>query len=153
MGSSVAGSSGLESYEVGVAVLPLRGGAGARDNDRRVTDPGAGGIPGYDDIIGRKGFRWTGQLSPVIERGEAAVQAATEAIGSQIGAAAQRLAASIEIEAAKSQAAPTLRLESVAVSFGVTLISGVQAMFTAQAESSAQVTITLSRQPSKTDSS
>jgi len=150
---SVAGSSGVESYDVGVAVLPLRDGTGGRDNDRRVTESGADSIPGFDDVIGRKGVRAADQLAPVIVRGEAAVQAAAEAIASQIGGVAQRLAASIDIEMSKSSAPPTLRLESVAVSFGVTLISGIQAMFTAQAESSAQVTITLSRQPGARDSS
>lgn len=151
MGPSVAGSSSLESYDVGVAVLPLRDGTGGRDNDRQVTEPEAGGIPGFDEIIGRKGLRTADQVAPVVLRGEAAVKAATEAIASQIGVAAQRLASSIEIEIAKSPAPPTLRLESVAVSFGVTLVSGIQAMFTAQAESSAQVTITLSRQPGGPD--
>lgn len=148
MGSSVAGSSSLESYDVGVAVLPLHDGAGGWDSDRQAREPGTEGIPGFTETIGRKRARVADQASPVILRGEAAVRAATEAIASQIGVAAQRLAASIEIEIAKSPAPPTLRLESVAVSFGVTLISGVQAMFTAQAESSAQVTITLSRQSS-----
>ena len=153
MGPSAAGSSGLESYDVGVAVLPLQDGTGGRDNDRQMTGTGAGSIPGFDDVIGRKGSRAADQLAPVIVRGEAAVQAATEAIAGQIGGVAQRLATSIDIEMSKSSASPTLRLESVAVSFGVTLISGVQAMFTAQAESSAQVTITLSRQRSDRDSS
>ena len=40
-----------------------------------------------------------------------------------------------------------LGLESVEVSFGITLSAGVQALFTAQAESSAQVSITLVRRP------
>lgn len=153
MGSSDAGSSSRESYDVGVAVLPLRDGTGERDNDRQAAESDARSIPGFDDIIGRKRFRMPDQVAPVILRGEAAVQAATEAIASQIGVAAQRLAASIEVEIAKSPAPPTLRLDSVAVSFGITLTSGVQAMFTAQAESSAQVTITLSRQPGGPDSS
>jgi hypothetical protein len=38
-----------------------------------------------------------------------------------------------------------LGLDSVEVSFGITLAAGVQALFTTQAESSAMVTITLSR--------
>jgi hypothetical protein len=152
VGSSVAGSSSRESYDVGVAVLPLRDGVRGRDNDRQAAEPEAGGIPGFDDTIGRRQFRIPDQVAPVILRGEAAVQAATEAIASQIGVAAQRLAESIAIEIAKSPAPSTLRLESVAVSFGVTLTSGIQAMFTAQAGSSAQVTITLSRQPSGSDS-
>lgn len=152
MGSSVAGSSSRESYDVGVAVLPLRGGAGERDNDRQAAEPEAGSIPGFDDIIGRKRFHLPDQAAPVILRGEAAVQAATEAIADQIAVTAKRLAASIEIEVAKSPAPSTLSLESVALSFGVTLTSGIQAMFTAQAGSSVQVTITLSRQPSGPDS-
>lgn len=152
MDSSVDASSSPASYDVGVAVLPLRGSAGGRDNDREVASPGSTGIPGYDDVVGRKGFG-ADKRSPIIVRGEAAVRDATEAIASQIGVTALRLAASIEVEAAKSPAPPTLRLESVAVSFGVTLISGVQAMFTAQAESSAQVTITLSRHSSDPNSS
>jgi hypothetical protein len=45
-----------------------------------------------------------------------------------------------------------MAVESIEVSFGVTLAAGVQAMFTAQAESSVQVTVTLSPRNKDADS-
>jgi hypothetical protein len=101
-------------------------------------------IAGFEDAKG--GWRHPAENVPIlIEKGEDAVRAATEAIARQIGLAAQRIARSVEEQVVTSSAAAALDLDSVSVSFGVTLTTGLQAMFTAQAESSAQVTITLSR--------
>jgi hypothetical protein len=129
------------NYGVGVAVISFAEDEEPVLDDRRGAPEGA--IPGYDDALGRR----SRPQRPVIhiERGEEAVRIATEAIASQIGIAAQRIAARI------SQQMPTtdhenFLLEEVEVTFGVSLAAGVQALFTAQAESSAQVTVRLSRQ-------
>jgi hypothetical protein len=83
----------------------------------------------------------------VVVKGDAAVKAATEAIASQIGVTAQRIATSIDAQTLAEVDAGKLGVDSVEVSFGVTLSGGVQALFTAQAESSAQVTVALTRRP------
>lgn len=103
--------------------------------------------PGYDDASGRSdgGRHRTDRRSVIIEKGEEAVRAAAEAVASQIGLAAAHIAAAIERQAPAPAVGGALGLESVDVSFGVTLAAGVQALFTTQAESSATVTITLSR--------
>lgn len=44
---------------------------------------------------------------------------------------------------------PSFGLDSVEVQYGVTLSAGLQTVFTAQAESSVQVTITLTRNHDK----
>jgi hypothetical protein len=80
-------------------------------------------------------------------KGGDAARVATEAIAAQIGLAAQRIAAAIEAQAVAAPQPGKLGLESVEVSFGITLTGGVQALFTAQAESSAHVNIILTRRP------
>lgn len=147
MGSPDDSTSSLEFYDVGVAILPLRDGAADRRADRPVAGSPSGNIPGYDEILGRKEFRSADHRSPLIERGEDVVRAATEGIAAQIALAAQRIAEAIDTRTAESSSPAALGLESVDVSFGITLTSGVQAMFTAQAESSIQVSITLKRHP------
>jgi hypothetical protein len=142
------GTSGLQFYDVGVAILPLRDGTVDRRADRPVAESPGGQIPGYDEVLGRKEFRSADHRSPLIERGEDAVRAATEGIAAQIALAAQRIAEAIDARIAESSNPTTSSLESVGISFGITLISGIQAVFTAQAESSVQVSITLKRHPS-----
>lgn len=136
------GRPGL-AFEVAVAIMPGsedRAGPGRWDDER----PGA--LPGYDDAAGLKDLgRAAGDR--IVIAGEEAVRAATEAIAGQIGLTAQRIAAAIEAQADPSPQPGSLGLESVAVSFGITLTGGVQALFTAQAESSVQVNITLSPRP------
>ena len=83
----------------------------------------------------------------LIVKGEEAVRIATEAIAEQIGVAARRIATSIEAQVLTERELGELTLESVEVSFGITLAAGMQALFTAKAESSAQVNITLARRP------
>ena len=130
-------------FDVGVAVLPLREVVPAPRSEQ--PPPPGGGIAGFEETKGT--WRNSAEKVPfLIEKGEDAVRTATEAIAGQISLAAQRLATSIgEQMAAHPAYDATLDLESVSISFGVTLTVGVQAMFTAQAESSAQVTVTLSR--------
>jgi len=128
----------VASFEVGVAVqqVPLD-----RD-DQAASDR----VPGYDEATGGGwGRRWADRGSVVIEKGEDAVRAAAEAIAGQIGIAAEHIAMAIERQAPEQPRPGMLGLDSVEVSFGVTLAAGVQALFTAQATSSATVTITLSR--------
>lgn len=103
--------------------------------------------PGFDDTAG---FRDRGRhvTEAVLAKGDAAVKLATESIARQIGVAAQRITAAIEAQSISSGGpAGSLGLESVEVSFGVTLMAGVEALFTAKEESSVHVTIILSRRP------
>jgi Trypsin-co-occurring domain 1 len=134
-----AGES-LPVFEVGVAIVP--GGDDLLAAGR--PDPGRDrALSGYDEAFGVKTpGRRVGDR--VLLTGADAFRTATEAIAGQIGLAAQQIASAIQVQAAAPEHG-ALGLESVEVSFGITLSAGVQAMFTAQAESSLQVTITLSR--------
>jgi hypothetical protein len=118
------------SFDVAVAIQPVAA-ADGNASDR----PRAGGLRD----------RIKADADALVVKGDAAVKAATEALASQIGVTAQRIAQAIE---AQMTAAPPgkLGVDAVEVSFGVTLAAGVQAVFTAQAESSAQVTVVLTRQ-------
>jgi Trypsin-co-occurring domain 1 len=136
--SELSGGS-AEAYEVAVAVVPIE----------RTTEVGGqetGEIPGYDESWGRGLGAHAAGSAVLIEKGEDAVRAATEAIARQIGIAAQRIVETIEKESWSPSAPGALGLETVEVTFGVTLAAGIQTVFTAQAGSSAQVSITLSRQ-------
>jgi hypothetical protein len=132
------GDGGPDSFEVGVAIV-----ASGEQSDNR----GGGrdrAVPGYEEATGRRLPVRLAADRVVMEGGEA-VRAATEAIAGQIGLAAQRIAAAVEAQTVAVPGPGDLSLESVDVSFGITLCAGVQALFTAQADSSAQVTITLAR--------
>jgi len=132
-----------KAYDVGVAIVPLYNSSDSgRVNER---ERGADGIPGYDDALGRRRLDSTDQRGPLIERGAEAVRIATTAIVDQIGLATRRISAALEEQIPPSSPPGSFGLESVDISFGITLTAGVQAMFTAQAESSVQVTLTLSR--------
>jgi hypothetical protein len=137
-------TAGLRAYEVGVAVAALSDTLIVSPRDQEERTPG--GVPGYDEALGR-GKANAARMPALIEKGEGAVQTATEAIAGQIGLTAQRIARAIGDEVAPPSGPGELGLESVQVSFGVTLAAGLQAIFTAQAESSVQVTLTLSRRP------
>lgn len=133
-------------FEVGIAVAAIDDTAGGRDS---LDGQGGDVLPGYDETSGsRLRERHAGDRPlAVVVKGEAAVSAATDAIAGQIGLAAERIVAAIEAQDLASPAPGKLGLESVEVSFGITLAAGVQALFTTQAESSAQVCIRLVRQP------
>lgn len=133
-------------FEVGVAVVATEepgADSGDRDGQRR------GVLPGYDEASGFKihGRHAVDRPPAIVVKGGEAVRIATEAIAGQIGLAAERIAAAIEAQAVATPQPGKLGLESVDVSFGITLTAGVQALFTAQGESSAQVTTTLARRP------
>jgi hypothetical protein len=132
-----------KNYEVGVAIVPLWQDLDPQDAGGEPKSTGA--IPGFDEATGRGRSHSAGRGALLIERGEEAVRAATEAIAAQIGLATQRIATEIGEQFVPPPAA-SMGLESINVSFGLTLTAGVQAMFTAQAESSVQVTITLTPQ-------
>lgn len=129
------------SYDVGVAIVPIAEIAAATPDDGHHASEGS--VPGYDDVLGRR--KSLEHPAAQIERGDAAVQAATEAIASQVGITAQRIAEAIDQKIAPPSG-QNLAIEEVEVTFGISLAAGVQALFTAQAQSSAQVTIRLSRQ-------
>jgi len=135
----------LGQYEVAVAIAPV-----ARVFPR-TPFPAAeggddGGGPGFDET---SGFRQHGRHAAqvVLAKGDAAVKLATESIARQIGVAAQRIALAVQTQGLSATPPGTLALDSVEVTFGVTLTAGVEAMFTATEESSVRVTIVLSRQP------
>ena len=100
-------------------------------------------LPGYSEASEQR------LRERLVVKGDAAVKAATEAIANQIGITAQRIATSIDAETLAQADPGKFGVDSVEVSFGVTLTGGVQALFTAQTESSAQVTVTLTRRPLK----
>jgi Trypsin-co-occurring domain 1 len=128
------------SFEVGVAIVTL-------DND-----PAQGGSygahAGYENASGIRMHRKDMAAAPsvIVVKGTDAVYVATEAIAGQIALATERIAAAIQARSVAHPQPGGLNLESVEVSFGITLAAGVQALFTAQAESSAQVSITLTQQ-------
>jgi hypothetical protein len=131
--------NGAAVFEVAVAVVPIAPATSDRD-----TRPS--GIPGYDDTWGRSPDALGDRGQVLLRRGEDAVRVATEAIAAQIGVTARRVAGAIERESwPPASQDGGLALQSVEISFGVTLSAGIQAWFTAQAESSAQVTITFAR--------
>lgn len=138
---SLAGvdESGLAvgEYEVAVAI------ASVIDPSHVPSFPaqGTGARPGFDQTSGRH----AAGRSSLLAKGDAAVELATEAIARQIGLAAKRIAEAIDTQTTSSPASGSLDLESVEISFGVTLSAGVEALFTAKSESSAEVTIVLSR--------
>ena len=124
MDSPDDGTSGLQFYDVGVAILPLRDGTVDRRADRPVAESPSGQIPGYDEVLGRKEFRSADRRSLLIERGEDAVRVATEGIAAQIALAAQRMAEAIDTRVAESSNPATLSLRSVGISFRITIDFG-----------------------------
>jgi hypothetical protein len=132
------------TFEVGVAIHgPLDG----------TSTDGGPAVPGYDEASGERrgaGRHISGRRPVVVEKGEEAVRVATEAIAGQIATAAGRIAASIEQHPIASPPPGHFGLDEVEVTFGITLTGGVQALFTAQTESSAQVTLRMSRRPAQT---
>jgi hypothetical protein len=143
-GLSRVGSGRTTSYEVGVAIMPIA----PVNGDGHEPSVTVGSVPGFDETMG-KGQSQSERRSALIEKGEEAVCAATEAIAGQIGLTAQRITAAIEAQVNMTPDQGAFGLDAVQVSFGVTLSAGLQVMFTAQMESSAQVTITLCRQPAR----
>lgn len=101
-----------------------------------------GTVPGYQETIG---IRRSSQKPTLVQRGEDAVIAATNAMASQIGLASVRIANAIGASTADALAAGSVDITSVEVSFGVTLATGLTTVFTAQAESSVVVNIVISR--------
>jgi hypothetical protein len=139
LNTSEAATAAVANYDVGVAIFSVAQDRVAAQGGREA--PGGESIPGYDEALGRR------RELPVthIARGEEAVRAATEAIASQIGIAARRIATAIGQQPAPDH--DSFLLDEVEVSFGVSLAAGIQTLFTATAESSAQVTVRLSRRP------
>jgi hypothetical protein len=136
---------GASGYAVAVALAP------AVPPAESITEHGSPSLagPGFDDTSGGRRRRIARAPEVVLEHGEDAVRRATEALAEEIGVTARRVAASIETSMSAPDPTPPglLQLEAVEVTFGITLSAGVQALFTAQGESSVQVTITLSRRP------
>lgn len=130
-------------YEVAVAIAPA---AVSTQGPSFPAEENAGTGPGFDETSGLHSHgRHAAEGRSLLAKGDAAVKLATEAIARQIGLAAQRIAQSVDTTAISPPASGGLALESVEVSFGVTLTAGIEALFTAKSESSAEVTIILRR--------
>jgi hypothetical protein len=136
----------LGEYEVAVAIAPITLAPNSGRESRFPGNPSEDVEPGFDQTAG---IRSHGRQAKdfLLEKGDEAVRVATESIARQIGLAAQRIAAAIDTQAIPPTEGNALSLESVEVSFGVTLSAGIEALFTSMTESSAQVTIVLSRRP------
>jgi hypothetical protein len=125
-------------FEVAVAFQPL-------PKVDLPSGPG-GGLPGTDEAFGiPRAGRAHGLGGAVLEKGEEVVRHVTEALAAQIGLTAQRIAEGIGSQEVTPGEPGKFSLDSVEVMFGITLTGGVQALYTATAESSVQVTITLNR--------
>jgi hypothetical protein len=131
-------SDEARDFEVAIAVAPIESDILGRGHE-------SSGVPGYDESWGRKGESRIAEGGALLKKGDDALRVATEAIASQIGIAARRIAEAIESQSLEPSEPEHLALKSVEISFGVTLTAGVQAYFTAQGSSSVQVTITLGR--------
>lgn len=132
-------------YEVAVAIAPVpEESPGTPFSATEDGDAGAG--PGFDETAG---FRQQGRHAArvVLAKGDAAVKLATESIARQIGVTAERIASTIQTQGLSAGPPGALALDSVEVTFGVTLTAGIETMFTATEESSVRVTIVLTRRP------
>jgi hypothetical protein len=145
-------SAATSRFEVAVAFASADGlQTVGPDTSGEATAAGApaGGIPGVDDASWslRREPRAPGSRPVLVQMGEDIVRDATDALAVQIGATAMRIADAIgQREQEQEPGKPgTFGLDTVEVAFGVTLTGGLQTLFTLQAESSVQVTITLSR--------
>lgn len=136
-----AGPEGHEgdAYDIAVAVV-------ATDERLERAREATGGIPGFEDTLGRSSKSGTITGVVILQKGDEALRIATEAIARQISVTAQRIAETMNRGSwPPPQQQSELGLQGVEITFGVTLTSGIQAIFTAQAGSSAQVTIKLGR--------
>jgi Trypsin-co-occurring domain 1 len=143
-------STAMPRFEVAVAFASPDAlqttGPGTAGEAGAAGDPDDG-IPGVDDAAWslRRQPRPPGSPPVLVQMGQDIVRDATDALAAQIGATARRIADSIGQQDQEPAKPGTFALDSVEVAFGVTLTGGVQTLFTLQAESSVQVTITLSR--------
>jgi hypothetical protein len=144
IGISLESSGGAATYEVGIAIMPL---ATVPDDDHE-TSTGVGGVPGFDETVGRGGIK-SRSYPILIQKGEEAVRGAAEAMAEQIGVIARQITAAIEAQTETQPNLGVFGLDSVQFSFGITLSAGLQTIFTSQVGSSAQVTVTLSRRPDR----
>jgi hypothetical protein len=126
------------TYDVAVAVV-------ATDERLERAREATVGIPGFEDTRGRSSRSGATVGAVILEKGDDALRIATEAIAGQINVTAQRIAETINKGSWPLPQQGELGLQGVEITFGVTLTSGIQAMFTAQAGSSAQITIRLGR--------
>jgi Trypsin-co-occurring domain 1 len=138
---SVAAAVG---YEIAVALAPSHQLAHS-DTIREHREQGdtGGTVAGFEDVKGRGGS------AALLAKGEAALQAATEALARQIAATACRLGGAVS-EQVRLRPESAACLDEVTVTFGITLSAGLQTVFTTQAESSVQVTVSLKPVPSAT---
>lgn len=125
----------LPAYEVAVALLPL-GRRASRDlgTDRDLTEQS---VAGFEDVRG------TSRSVSLIEHGEDALRAASEALAVRAAAVASSMARAISAQLRSAESPPDASFETIEVAFGIALSAGLQTVFTTQAQSSVQVTLTL----------
>jgi|SRR3954452_1841104 hypothetical protein len=113
------------------------------------SDGESGLGPGFEDASGVR-ERLSHGARTVVVAGEQTVLAATKAIGTEIARTADVIADQITnaLDARVTQPVPgALGLDSVEVTFGITLSAGVQTVFSTKGESSTVVKIVLKRSP------
>lgn len=131
----------IRPYDVAIAIMPT---VPIQTNSAMIgdRDTTAQSVPGFEDTRGGRASSER-RDNALIERGEQAVAAAADAVAGQIGTVVARIAKAVEHETALSLDAESPSVESVEVSFGITLTAGLTTVFTAQGGSSVQVTVTL----------
>ena len=135
------GVAAVPRFEVAVA-FAADDGLGPGPGTGSGASPGQSGIPGVSDTVGIR----HGSRPILVEKGEEILRQVTEALAKQIGTTARLIGDAIAQQEPAAPQPGAYGLDSVQVAFGVTLSAGVQTVFTAQGQSSVQVTITLSRQ-------
>ena len=137
-------------FEVGIILRPdtkqpdgLESGAQPPE-DRQSPD-------GYDEATGGTGRWWGAGRDKLVGLGEDAVRLASTAVAAQVATVAEQVATRLERSAIARGDPGQLALDTVELTFGVTLTAGtgsaINAFVTAEGQSSFQVTISLTRRP------
>jgi len=134
-------AAGTARYEVAVALAPadrLAGPVGG--SDRYLAEQT---VAGFEDLTG------TSRRLSLLEKGEEALCDASDALARRAAIVAARMADAVSTEIQSTNISADTALEAIEVSFGITLSAGLQTVFTTQAESSVQVTVTLRCDPQR----
>ncbi|MCK9877273.1 hypothetical protein MXD59_16075 [Frankia sp. Ag45/Mut15] len=134
-----AGELGGWSSEVGVALVPAAAVPVAPGR------PVPGGSP-FEDASGSHRRR-----GRVVQRGEDAVRAAVTAVTAQISLVAAEVSRQLDGAGLVEPAPGQLGVETVEVTFGVTLTAGagkaIEAVLSVEGEAAVEVTVSLARRP------
>jgi len=138
-----------QPFEIGIMLRPAERPGGLEPGAEPPEDGEA--RDGYDEAVGGPG-RWLGAgRNKVVELGEDAVRLASSAVAAQVATVAEQVAARLEPSPISQGGPGQLALDTVELTFGVTLTAGtgsaINAFVTAEGESSFEVTISLTRRP------